>query len=65
MYYRGKSTLMSSKKQEKILQKKYRMREEIGTREKFDMYFVEFLAVTGGISILEAALSTGPLFIPC
>ena len=56
---------MSSKKQEKMLQKKYRMREEIGTREKFDMYFVEFLAVTGGISILEAALSTGPLFIPC
>ena len=47
---------MSSKNQDKILQKKYRMREEIGTREKFDMYFVEVLTVTGGISILEAAL---------
>ena len=53
---------MSSKNQDKILQKKYRMREEIGTREKFDMYFVEVLTVTGGISILEAALGTGLLF---
>ena len=38
------------------------MREEIGTREKFDMYFVEVLTVTGGISILEAALGTRLLF---